>query len=183
MSANWLAPLPDHHNSRGEPALTGFDLLEQLRREDPRALRAAGGVLAPDYVEAFQAWGVHCYENGRYRDAVTLFAHLCRLQPEQARHLKAVAASHLGDGDVAASAAAYQRAHALARNDAEILFFWSQAALLAGQPQGAAERLRLAQTLSQAQAHKWPELAGWCAELLARLDAGPPATGRAHHGP
>lgn len=180
MTADWLKPPTDAVSSRPHgPAAPSFDLLLQLQHEDPR--RWQGAALSADYVEAFQAWGVHCYENGRYRDAATLFAHLCRLQPEQARHLKAAAASHLGNGDAAASAAAYQRAHALARNDAEILFFWSQAALLAGQPQGVVERLRLAQTLALAQAHKWPELAGWCAELLARLDAGPPATGSAHH--
>jgi hypothetical protein len=89
------------------------------------------------------------------------------------RLLKAAGASHLACGDPARSAQAYAQAHALARADADILYFWAQAEGLMGQGAAAAALARQAAGLVKAFPHKWPGLLAWCDELMAQIESAP----------
>ena len=158
-------------------ALAG-ELLEQFRLEQletdlaatPAQPRPPQPPLPQEVEDALYAWGVSCHEAGRHADASALFGALCRRQPASVRLLKAAGASHLACADPARSAQAYAQAHALARTDAEILYFWAQAQGLMGQGAAAAALARQAAGLAQAFPHKWPGLLAWCDELLARLE-------------
>lgn len=159
-------------------ALAGA-LLEQFRREQLETDLVASSLrpqppqppLPQEVEDALYAWGVSCHEAGRHADASALFGALCRRQPASVRLLKAAGASHLARSDPARSAQAYAQAHALARADAEVLYFWAQAEALMGQGAAAAALARQAADLAQAFPHKWPGLEAWCLELLAQLEA------------
>ena len=155
------------------------ELLEQFRLEQlvtevattPSQSQPPRPPLPQEVEDALYAWGVSCHEAGRHADASALFGALCRRQPPSVRLLKAAGASHLACADPARSAQAYAQAHALARADAEILYFWAQAEALRGQPAVAVPLVRQAAGLAQAFAHKWPGLQAWCDELLPQLEA------------
>jgi predicted Zn-dependent protease len=164
-------------------ALAG-ELLEQFRLEQlesdmaaasprPQVPRPPRPPLPQEVEDALYAWGVSCHEAGRHADASALFGALCRRQPPSVRLLKAVGASHLARSDHVRSAQAYAQAHALARADAEILYFWAQAEGLMGQGAAAAALARQAAGLAKAFPHKWPGLLAWCEELLAQLEPAP----------
>jgi hypothetical protein len=179
MTAAWLEPPA----GLAEPALPGaqdafgFDLVALLDQDDPRAGLAADLAVPAGYGDALYAWAVGCYEAGRHREAGVILRHLCSLQPNALRNLKACAANHLARGDLLACAATYGAAHALAeasaQPDAEILFFWGQTEWLLGRQADAAQHLRQAQALACAQPTRLPGLAGWCTELLDRLAPAP----------
>jgi predicted Zn-dependent protease len=163
-------------------ALAG-ELLEQFHLEQletdlaaasprPQAPQPPRQPLPQEVEDALYAWGVSCHEAGRHADASALFGALCRRQPASVRLLKAAGASHLACADPARSAQAYAQAHALARTDAEILYFWAQAEGLMGQS-AAATLARQAAGLARAFPHKWPGLLAWCDELLAQLEPAP----------
>jgi hypothetical protein len=160
------------------------ELLEQFHLEQletdlaaasprPQAPQPPRQPLPQEVEDALYAWGVSCHEAGRHADASALFGALCRRQPPSVRLLKAAGASHLACADPARSAQAYAQAHALARADAEILYFWAQAEGLMGQGAAAAGLARQAAGLAKAFPHKWPGLLAWCDELLARLEPAP----------
>jgi len=164
-------------------ALAG-ELLEQFRLEQletdlaaasprPQAPWPPRPPLPQEVEDALYAWGVSCHEAGRHADASALFGALCRRQPASVRLLKAAGASHVACADPARSAQAYAQAHALARADAEILYFWAQAEGLMGQGAAAAVLARQAAGLAKAFPHKWPGLLAWCDELLAQIESAP----------
>lgn len=164
-------------------ALAG-ELLEQFRLEQletelaassprPQPPRPPRPPLPQEVEDALYAWGVSCHEAGRHTDASALFGALCRRQPASVRLLKAAGASHLARAEPARSAQAYALAHALARTDAEILYFWAQAQGLMGQGATASALARQASGLAKAFPHKWPGLLVWCDELLVQLESVP----------
>ena len=166
------------------------DVLEDLRRmlDEPLAAphdaSTSQALLDAEAVDALYAWGVCCYEAGHHDAADVVLRFLCARQPGSVRNLKALAANHLARGDLPLANRTYAFAHTFSRaaselaaaDDAELLYFQAQTALLLGDLENGRQHLLNAQALTRAQPEHWPELSQWIAPWLEALSARGTAT-------
>lgn len=154
-------------------------LLERLRQEDrvawaaapePAQATATAVMLSAQAEDALYAWGVMCYGQGRYVDASALFGAALRRRNPSHRLTRALGAARLARHDAAGAAEAFAQASRLDPVDAEVVFHWAQAEALQAHPAEARELIRIARSLAQATASKWPALPSWCDELMMRLE-------------
>jgi hypothetical protein len=119
------------------------------------ALRDVGGLSAAD-ITAIAAVGAAALQAGRHAQAVTVFAGLSALAPDEPLHLLHLAAAQQAGGDVAAAEEAVSRflddsaPHAAARDDGDVARAYLLRAELRGRnaPEGALADLQAAQALA-----------------------------------
>jgi predicted Zn-dependent protease len=180
MTAQFLQDLlapPDA--AAGQFVSVGVDrlaelILQRFRAEErsPPAPGAAAALTA-EAEEAAYAWGVVCYEQGRYADAAALFGAVQRRGPPVPRLSKALGAVRLAQADAAGAATAYAQAARLDPSDAESTFHQAQVEVLRHRLTDAHRLLAQARQQAQASPAKWPGLLSWCDELQGRLDLPP----------
>jgi tetratricopeptide (TPR) repeat protein len=155
---------------------TGVDamadaLLERLRAEDRvQAPERIAEPLTTQAEDAIHAWGVLCYEQGRYEDAAALFGAVRRRCPASIRQCMALGATHLARGDAIQAAREFAMAHQLDPCRADAVFQWAQSEYLSGRGSEASRLLCVARKLAQEAAWKWPDLPAWCDDLLMRIE-------------
>lgn len=148
-------------------------LLERFRHEEQAAPAVDSAALTAEAEDALYAWGVVCYEQGRYVDAAALFGALKRRCPPSLRLWKALGATHLARGEHAGASRAFAQASRLDPADAEIVFHLAQAEYLRSRPAEARRLLQTARSMAQAAAGKWANVPAWCDELLPRMEHPP----------